>query len=151
MVVGPRAAYVPARWEARSLVVAVDDVAAAESLAPVAITLADRFDLHLWVVQAVNPAPYPLVAETTTADTTGETKGADELIRLLAGHGRSPETKVMVGVDPAETIVRFAADLPGSLVLMGSHARSGIARIALGSVAMRVVHRAPCPVVIVRQ
>ncbi len=47
-------------------------------------------------------------------------------------------------------IVGFARDLPATYLVMGSHGRRGMARVALGSVAMRVVHRSPCPVLVVR-
>jgi nucleotide-binding universal stress UspA family protein len=37
------------------------------------------------------------------------------------------------------------------MILMGSHGRTGIAHILLGSVSEKVVRKAPCPVLIVRQ
>jgi nucleotide-binding universal stress UspA family protein len=40
--------------------------------------------------------------------------------------------------------------LPASFVVVGTNARQGLARAVLGSVAMRVVHGAPCPVLVVR-
>jgi nucleotide-binding universal stress UspA family protein len=150
VLVGPHANFAPARWEAANLIVAVDDEETAAVLAPVASGLVDRYGVRLWVVQAVAPAPYPF-AVGTAEDLAGEATGADELVRLLAVSHRSVETKVVVATDPANAVVQFAEDLPASLVLMTTHARRGIARLALGSVAMRVVHRAPCPVVVVRQ
>jgi nucleotide-binding universal stress UspA family protein len=50
---------------------------------------------------------------------------------------------------PAGAIVRSARDLSMSLIAMTTHARTGIARSALGSVAMDVVHHSSCPVLVV--
>ncbi|MGZ8762643.1 MAG: universal stress protein, partial [Acidimicrobiia bacterium] len=68
----------------------------------------------------------------------------------LAPHGLSVATKILRELDPARAIVEFARDLPASFVVVGTHARHGFARVALGSVATRVVHGCPCPVLVVR-
>jgi nucleotide-binding universal stress UspA family protein len=58
-----------------------------------------------------------------------------------------PETIVTVG-RPASSIVDAASDVDH--VVMGSHGRSGVSRIVLGSVAETVVRQSPVPVTIVR-
>ena len=52
--------------------------------------------------------------------------------------------------DPADEIVALAEDLEGSLIVMGSRGLGPVERLVLGSVAEGVVHRAPCPVLVVR-
>ena len=54
-------------------------------------------------------------------------------------------TKVLHG-GPGRTIPRFAERLPAALIALGAHGRSGLSRIAFGSVATEVVRHAPCPV-----
>jgi nucleotide-binding universal stress UspA family protein len=49
-----------------------------------------------------------------------------------------------------ERIVRLARRRRADLIVIGTHGRSGFARIALGSVAERVVTTASCPVLTVR-
>ncbi len=49
-----------------------------------------------------------------------------------------------------EVILQRLAQSPPDLVVMGSHGRSGVARILLGSVAENVVHEAHCPTLVVR-
>jgi len=51
--------------------------------------------------------------------------------------------------DPVDTIVREADAWPADLIVMGTHGRTGVGRLLLGSVAERVLRRAPCPVVTV--
>ena len=55
-----------------------------------------------------------------------------------------------VGSKPAEEIVAVAAELGADLVVVGTHGRSGIGRVLLGSVAESVARSAPCPVIIAR-
>ena len=65
------------------------------------------------------------------------------------GAGVSVETVTEIG-RPANVIVRYAEgdDIDG--IVMGSHGRSGVSRILLGSVAEVVVRRSPVPVTVVR-
>ncbi len=51
---------------------------------------------------------------------------------------------------PFVEIVRYARDCEIDLIVMGSHGRSGLVHVLLGSVAERVVRKAPCPVLTVR-
>jgi nucleotide-binding universal stress UspA family protein len=51
---------------------------------------------------------------------------------------------------PFEAIARAARRLHADLVVVGTHGRTGLARVALGSVAERVVALSPCPVLTVR-
>ena len=51
----------------------------------------------------------------------------------------------------AKTIVEYARSHAVDLIVMGTHGRSGVAHLLLGSVAERVVRTAPCPVLTVRQ
>jgi universal stress protein A len=52
---------------------------------------------------------------------------------------------------PHQEIVELATDERSDLVIMGTHGRSGLSRVLLGSVAERVIHFAPCPVLTVRK
>ena len=51
---------------------------------------------------------------------------------------------------PHDALVRSARRHGADLIVMGTHGRTGIRRILLGSVASRVVATAPCPVLTVR-
>jgi universal stress protein E len=50
----------------------------------------------------------------------------------------------------AQTIVDFAASASAELVVVGTHGRTGLARLTLGSTAESVVRSAPCSVLVVR-
>ncbi|MFB6084099.1 MAG: universal stress protein [Halorientalis sp.] len=64
-------------------------------------------------------------------------------------YGVALETETTMG-KPARSIVEFADTEGLDHIVMGSHGRSGVSRILLGSVAETVLRRAHCPVTIVR-
>ena len=59
-------------------------------------------------------------------------------------------TDALIGV-PAVAIVDYAFATGASLIVMGTHGRSGLAHLLMGSVAEHVVRTAICPVLTVRQ
>jgi nucleotide-binding universal stress UspA family protein len=63
--------------------------------------------------------------------------------------GLTVETVVREG-DPRTVIVDEANDWGANLIVMGSHGRTGLKRLLLGSVAQAVVGHAPCSVEVVR-
>lgn len=66
--------------------------------------------------------------------------------------GTSPvavETRVTSG-EAIWEICRVAEKEGADLIIMGSHGRTGLSHVVLGSVAERVVRHAPCPVLVVR-
>ena len=78
----------------------------------------------------------------------GEAKA--KLAKLRPAEGVQLETKLEVG-EAAPSIVRFAREAGCELIVMGTHGRSGLERLILGSVAEHVLRQAPCPVLTVRE
>jgi nucleotide-binding universal stress UspA family protein len=52
--------------------------------------------------------------------------------------------------DPAVEIVRYARDSASDLIVMGTHGRTGLERLLMGSVAEKVMRDAPCSVLVVK-
>ena len=59
------------------------------------------------------------------------------------------ESRVIVGV-PFLEIIRYARDQSIDLIVIGTHGHSALAAMLLGTVAEKVVRKAPCPVLTVR-
>jgi nucleotide-binding universal stress UspA family protein len=59
-------------------------------------------------------------------------------------------TSDFVWGNPSKIIPEYAAAHGIDLIVMGTHGRTGVAHLILGSVAERVVRVAPCPVFVVR-
>ena len=60
------------------------------------------------------------------------------------------ETSVREGT-AAEEILRAADDVGADLIVMGSHGRTGLGRLLMGSVAEEVTRRAECPVLLAKK
>jgi nucleotide-binding universal stress UspA family protein len=72
--------------------------------------------------------------------------------QAIAKHGDSGvniESMVVEGY-PSAAIIDVAEKKSADLIVMGSHGRSGLKRLWIGSVAESVVREAPVPVLIVR-
>lgn len=61
----------------------------------------------------------------------------------------SIDTSIVKGI-PFVEIVRTAKDKHIDLIIMGTHGRTGLKHILIGSVAERVIQKAPCPVLSIR-
>lgn len=72
------------------------------------------------------------------------------LVDPLGKLGVQAEARPAFG-DPARTIVQMADEVGADLIVMGTHARRGLARALLGSVAAHVVRASKHPVVLVRR
>jgi nucleotide-binding universal stress UspA family protein len=60
------------------------------------------------------------------------------------------ETALLQGY-PINEILRRAEDRKAELIVMGTHGRSGIKRLVLGSVAENVLRSSSCPVLVIRE
>ena len=123
-----------------------------------AVELADKFgaelvllhvvqDLALAMPDAVMPTPVPGpdLGQLIDAGNTG-------LANLIAREnlGRlNPKVEVRIG-SPVAEIVAAATDLKADLLCVGTHGRTGLAHLILGSQAERIIREAPCPVLTVK-
>jgi len=53
--------------------------------------------------------------------------------------------------DTAGEIVRIAGEEGAEMIVLGTHGRTGMTRLLMGSVAEAIVRRAPCPVLVYRE
>lgn len=80
---------------------------------------------------------------------TDATEALDELASSLRHRKVDAKAEIDTG-DPAKQIVAYADAHNVDLIVMGSHGRTGLARLAYGSVANKVLQTAPCEVMVVR-
>lgn len=59
------------------------------------------------------------------------------------------ETIIVKGV-PFHEIVNAAAEISADIIVIGTHGRTGLSHVVMGSVAEKVVRKATCPVLTVR-
>jgi len=106
--------------------------------------LASPFDLT--PVVATPPSPDALAAL--------EKKVTEHLKRLVPGEARArgvhAETHVVHDVNPSAVIQRVAQQLKADAIVVGTHGRSGLSRLVMGSVAADVLKSAKLPVILAR-
>lgn len=118
-----------------------------------AASLARDTGARLLIVYVEEP-PTPYVGgEYAIPEATSPAR--NELAKLLAHVVPSDESvayehRLLLG-DPAPEIVHLAKEENVDLIVMGTHGRSGLTRLLMGSVAEHVVRRAECPVLTVKQ
>jgi nucleotide-binding universal stress UspA family protein len=76
-------------------------------------------------------------------------KYLEDLRERLIGQGVEVSHAVIDG-PPVEGLVRAAKEIANSLLVVGSHGRTGLERFFLGSVAEKVTRCAPCPVLVIK-
>jgi nucleotide-binding universal stress UspA family protein len=72
-----------------------------------------------------------------------------ETAALLLAKSLQVETVIIKGT-PADSIIAYATENNVDLIVMSTHGRSGLGRLVYGSVAERVLHHSPCPILLVR-
>jgi nucleotide-binding universal stress UspA family protein len=139
----------------RTILVATDFSDASTLALEYARVLAQRFGAGFRVVHVVE-TPVPAAASLYVPDVSAVAEKAvaeaqQRLTNVLATlDGDEVLGQVLVG-HAAKKIVEYAADHDVDVIVMGTHGRSGLAHLLMGSVAERVVRTAPCPVLTVRE
>lgn len=112
---------------------------------------ADVTMLH--VVVAVPLPPQMLVFEAETLNAKYHEQAAKQLSEWRKEIAPRATVKATVrgGTAAHQEIITAAHECNCDLIVIGSHGRTGLARILTGSTAERVVRHAPCPVLVVRE
>lgn len=119
--------------------------------------LAKRFDAELHLLNVVQDAvamfPEPNMMGTSMNDLIADMQHlAKKQLEEMPGLPGTEDLKVIreVRVGPAFLeIIRYAKKTEIDLIVIGTHGRTGIKHMLLGSVAEKVVRKAPCPVLTV--
>src|SRR5215468_2924644 len=117
-----------------------------------AFALAARSGAEITALHATAPAVPPLAAfpevpAIITVDPTMMERLRAELASFVAP-SRTPDIPlkaVVVEGAPVTTILMHAESLGSDLIVMGTHGAGGFERWVLGSVAEKVLRKAPCP------
>lgn len=73
-----------------------------------------------------------------------------QLEQIRPANPAIPVGHVLLEGDPAAEIVRYAADAGIDVIVIGTHGRTGVDRLVMGSVAEKVMREAPCSVLVVK-
>lgn len=143
----------PAPLNLRRILVPIDFSKCSRKALHYATALAKQCQSEIHLLHVLEVPPVPVQAfETAFMEGTPEESAAKALSewRAQTGAPASVKTSVCCGLAASE-IVRTAGEGNTDLIVIGSHGRTGLARLILGSTAERVVRHAPCPVLVVRE
>ncbi len=73
-----------------------------------------------------------------------------QLEQVRPSNPNIPVSHVLLEGDPATEITRFAADAGIDVIVIGTHGRTGVDQLVMGSVAEKVMREAPCSVLVVK-
>lgn len=134
----------------KSIVLAYDGSGAAKRALERTAELADG--AAVTVVSAVHVLPaMGRAMAAIDQDEVEERRGElEEAASFLKSKGITPQTVELRAPDVGEAVVDHAKEGGADLIVVGSSDKSVAERIMLGSVSSKVVHEAPCDVLVVR-
>jgi nucleotide-binding universal stress UspA family protein len=122
-----------------------------------ALTLARQFQSELTVMHVINEpvdlrgfyVPHISFEQLEKEIEEGAEKMMEKFCQSKMGGFSGYTTAVVAGI-PYEEIIRKAEETGASLIVLGTHGRTGIDHLIFGSTAERVVRSAACPVLTIR-
>jgi nucleotide-binding universal stress UspA family protein len=108
------------------------------------------WDEALALAQAMGSALIAVAVATSDRDIPTATAAVRNMEAAAAAQGIILDTMIPMG-RPEEGIVKAADFKKASLIIVGSHGRTGLKRLLMGSVAERVIGLASCPVLVVKK
>jgi nucleotide-binding universal stress UspA family protein len=144
----------------KNILLATDGSAASEHAAKLAVGMARLHSATLTALYVSDPYPYLGVGEVNPMGYQAYSAAAQQLaaqahaqVETLCkadGPAVNLQARLVEDVAAASGIVQSAKELGCDLIIMGSHGRTGIARLMLGSVATKVVAESSIPVLVTR-
>ncbi|MFH1623924.1 MAG: universal stress protein [Pseudomonadota bacterium] len=124
-----------------------------------ALSMAEKFSASLYVVHVIEEGPQwayvePLLGVDTARTISEEMEQKieqklNDICKSKAGMVNECYPIMTRGI-PFSEIITIAKEKEIDLIVMGTHGRTGLGRVLFGSVALRVLRRATCPVLTVR-
>lgn len=156
-----RSAQAPERPAERLLLVPLDGSAAAEAALPHAVRIAEASGGSIRLAQVVRPlaayaqypAPYGLALDPLPLWEQARSEAQsylDSAAGRLAERGVAATTALLEG-DPATALLRYVRETAQiAMIVMATHGRSGMRHLFFGSVAEKILHAAPVPLLLAR-
>jgi len=144
----------------KHILLATDNSAASEHAATLAVDLARTHGAKLTSLYVVDPYPFLGIGQVNpqgfqayiSAAHEHATQAHAKVTALCEQAGPKVDLYLRMAEDVTVPggIVQTARDEGADLIVIGSHGRTGLARLMLGSVAARVVAESPVPVLVAR-
>ncbi|MEO5661052.1 MAG: universal stress protein [Polaromonas sp.] len=144
----------------KHILLATDGSASSAHAAQIAADVARTHGAKLTALYVVDPYPYigigesnPLGFQTYMSAAHDHAAIAHAKVAELCNQGGAPvplQVRMAENVTASAGIVQMAKDEGADLIVIGSHGRTGLIRLMLGSVAAKVLAESTMPVLVVR-
>lgn len=122
-----------------------------------ALMLAKQFDAELNIVHVINEpvdlrgfyVPHISFEQLEKEIEEGAMKMMEKFCQSRLSGFSNFKTSIVTGI-PYEAIIKKAEDINASLLVLGTHGRTGLDHLIFGSTAERIVRSASCPVLTIR-
>lgn len=139
------------------ILTAIDFSESSECALDYALTLATQFNAELAIIHVINEpvdlrgfyVPHISFEQLEKEIEESAAKMMETFCSSKLGAFSNYTTTIATGI-PCDEIISAAAKIDASLIVLGTHGRTGLDRILFGSTAERVVRSACCPVLTVR-
>ncbi len=143
LLIGPKFA-ISSDWPSGPVLICSDQTPLSEQIVWPAARWAKALGVEPRLITVTDKTPtLASVDASTAASTMGQLTSMVESVV-----GRAVNYDLLHGNDPARIIADQAQWQHASLIAMATHGRSGLSRMTMGSIAMSVLHRATCPVLV---
>lgn len=122
------------------------------------VNFAKHFQANLILIYVVEPVVYPpdFSMGQIAIPTVGlemDKRASDELDKLAAKEipGNVDVKKIIKTGKPFVEIIETAAEEDADLIIIATHGHTGVEHILFGSTAEKVIRKAPCPVLTLRE
>jgi len=141
------------------ILVAVDESPMAYAAVEQALSLAKNLDSHVTIMSVIAIDPFvgvdfykvaPAITDYFMQAEKNAKERLEDIKQSFIRDGIEINTKLIHGVSPSQGIIQVADEVSADLIIMGSHGRTGIQKVMLGSVAQNVLTQSPIPVLIVK-
>lgn len=138
-------------FQLKQILVPVDFSECTEKALFYAVPFARQFDATLTLLHVVEPPYLPASEMGVLVDVETQDDSRKELEALRTRLAATVRCHTMIRKGSAQVeIIDAARELGSDLIILGSHGRTGVERLLMGSTVEKVVRHAGCPILIVR-
>ncbi|RKG46666.1 universal stress protein [Acinetobacter cumulans] len=141
------------------ILVALDESPMAYAAVEQALSLAQDLKSQVTIMSVIAIDPFvgvdfykvaPAITDYFMQAEKNAKERLEDVKQSFVRDGLSVNIKLIHGVSPSQGIIQVADEVNADLIIMGSHGRTGIQKVMLGSVAQNVLTQSPIPVLIVK-
>ena len=141
------------------ILVALDESPMAYAAVEQALSLAQDLKSQVTIMSVIAIDPFvgvdfykvaPAITDYFMQAEKNAKERLEDIKQSFVRDGIPVDVKLVHGVSPTEGIIQVANEISADLIIMGSHGRTGIQKMMLGSVAKNVLTQSPIPVLVVK-